>query len=100
MLLAVTGPDPWLLKLVIGADNLAAGIASAAFVAFLSSLTSISFTAVQYAVFSSIMSLFPKLIGGYSGTIVTTIGYPSFFMLTALMGVPVLYLIWLIRKVE
>lgn len=100
MLLAVKGPDPWLLKLVIGADNLAAGIASAAFVAFLSSLTSISFTAVQYAVFSSIMSLFPKLIGGYSGTIVTSIGYPSFFMLTALMGVPVLYLIWLIRDVD
>jgi len=100
MVLAGSGPDPLLLKVVIGADNLAAGLASAAFVAFLSSLTSISFTAVQYAVFSSIMSLFPKLIGGYSGTIVTGIGYPSFFLLTALMGVPVIYLIWLVRKVK
>ncbi len=100
MLLASSGPDPFLLKVVIGADNLAAGLASAAFVAFLSSLTSISFTAVQYAVFSSIMSLFPKLIGGYSGTIVTSIGYPSFFLFTALMGIPVIYLIWLVRKVE
>ncbi|MEE4165426.1 MAG: MFS transporter, partial [Desulfocapsaceae bacterium] len=81
MLLAGSGPDPFLLKVVIGADNLAAGLASAAFVAFLSGLTSISFTAVQYAVFSSIMSLFPKLIGGYSGTIVTGIGYQSFFLI-------------------
>ena len=100
MLLAGSGPDPLLLKVVIGADNLAAGLASAAFVAFLSSLTSISFTAVQYAVFSSIMSLFPKLIGGYSGTIVTSIGYPTFFLFTALMGIPVIYLIWLVRKMK
>ncbi len=100
MLLAVSGPDPLLFRVVIGADNLAAGIAAAAFVAFLSSLTSISFTAVQYAVFSSLMTLFPKLIGGYSGTIVTSIGYPSFFLLTTLMGVPVLWLIWLVRDMK
>ncbi len=100
MVLANVGPDPLLLKIVVGADNLAAGMASAAFVAFLSSLTSISFTAVQYAVFSSLMTLFPKLIGGYSGTIVTSIGYPNFFLLTALLGLPVLLLIWLVRKVR
>lgn len=100
MLLAGSGPDLLLLKVVIGADNLAAGLASAAFVAFLSSLTSISFTAVQYAVFSSMMSLFPKLIGGYSGTIVTGIGYQPFFLITALLGIPVIYLIWLVREVR
>jgi PAT family beta-lactamase induction signal transducer AmpG len=100
MLLAGVGPDPLLFKIVIGADNLAAGLASAAFVAFLSSLTSISFTAVQYAIFSSLMSLFPKLIGGYSGTIVNSIGYPSFFLMTALIGIPVILLIWLVRNIE
>lgn len=100
MILAIVGPNPFLLKVVIAADNLAAGMASAAFVAFLSSLTSISFTAVQYAVFSSLMLLFPKLIGGYSGMIVTSIGYPNFFLLTTLMGIPVLLLIGLIRNVK
>jgi len=100
MMLASAGPNLAMLKLVVAADNLAAGLASAAFVAFLSSLTSISFTAVQYAVFSSLMSLFPKLIGGYSGSIATSIGYPGFFMLTALMGVPVLLLIWLVRDIK
>ena len=100
MVLAGAGPNLTMLKVVVAADNLAAGLASAAFVAFLSSLTSISFTAVQYAVFSSLMSLFPKLIGGYSGTIATSIGYPNFFMLTALIGIPVLLLIWLIRDLR
>ncbi len=86
---------------VIGLDNLAAGLASAAFVAFLSSLTNISFTAVQYAIFSSLMTLLPKIIGGYSGTIVEQSSYSHFFMLTFLMGIPVLLLIWIAgRKLD
>jgi MFS transporter, PAT family, beta-lactamase induction signal transducer AmpG len=94
MVLAFAGHNLVLLYLVIAADNLAAGLASAAFVAFLSSLTSIRFTAVQYAVFSSLMTLVPKVFGGYSGTMVDAMGYPMFFLLTTLMGVPVLLLIW------
>ncbi len=100
MLLAAAGPDLTLLTVVIAADNLCAGLASIAFVAFLSSLTSISFTAVQYALFSSLMTLFPKLFGGYSGTMVSAWGYESFFLLTALMGLPVLILIHLVRKID
>lgn len=93
MLLASVGHDMLWLYIVISADNLSAGLASAAFIAFLSSLTNISFTATQYAIFSSLMTLLPKVIGGYSGTMVDTIGYPTFFLLTALMGIPVLLLI-------
>ena len=78
---------------MISADNLSAGIASAAFVAFLSSLTNVSFTAMQYAIFSSLMTLLPKLLGGYSGSMVDALGYPGFFMLTAILGLPVLLLI-------
>ncbi len=92
-LLALAGRDMTLLYLVISADNLSAGLASAAFVAFLSSLTSISFTAVQYAVFSSLMTLLPKLLGGYSGGMVDGLGYPGFFIFTTLIGVPVLWLV-------
>jgi PAT family beta-lactamase induction signal transducer AmpG len=93
MLLTQIGYDMTLLYVVISADNLSAGLASAAFIAFLSSLTNISFTAVQYAIFSSLMTLLPKILGGYSGTIVETIGYQHFFLSTALMGIPVLVLI-------
>ncbi len=99
MLLARTGADVQMLTVVIGADNLSAGIATTAFIAFLSSLTNISFTAVQYAIFSSMMTLFPKLIGGYSGTMVSTFGYERFFMVTAIMGIPVLFLVVAARKV-
>lgn len=98
LLLAAAGADVPLLAAVIAADNLSAGIASTAFVAFLSGLTSISFTAMQYAVFSSLMTLLPKLIGGYSGTMVTAWGYERFFLATALLGLPVLVLIWLAGK--
>jgi PAT family beta-lactamase induction signal transducer AmpG len=99
MLLAGAGANITMLTVVIGADNLSAGIATTAFIAFLSSLTSVSFTAVQYAIFSSMMTLFPKVIGGYSGTIVSGFGYGNFFMLTALMGIPVLFLIVWVRQV-
>lgn len=98
MLLARTGTDVAMLTVVIGADNLSAGIATTAFIAFLSSLTSISFTAVQYAIFSSMMTLLPKLIGGYSGTMVSTFGYERFFMMTAIMGIPVLFLVVAVKR--
>ena len=98
MVLAEQGKSMWLLYVVISADNLSAGIASAAFVAFLSSLTSISFTAVQYAMFSSMMTLMPKLIGGYSGSMVDSLGYSQFFLLASGMGLPVILLLLAVRK--
>ncbi len=91
--MARIGPDLGMLYLVISADNLAGGLASAAFVAFLSSLTNIRFTAIQYAIFSSLMTLVPKVFSGYSGSIVDSLGYSSFFMITAALGIPVLVLV-------
>ena len=98
MVLANVGHDLTLLYIVISADNLSAGLASAAFIAFLSQLTNISFTAVQYAIFSSLMTLLPKILGGYSGSMVDSMGYPNFFLFTALLGLPVLVLILVARK--
>ena len=98
MIQAKLGANLPFLYVVISADNLAAGLASAAFVAFLSSLTDISFTAVQYAIFSSLMTLIPKIIGGYSGGMVDVLDYSGFFLATTLMGLPVLYIIYLCQK--
>ena len=91
--LAVQGKMLWMLVVVIAADNLSGGIATAAFVAYLSSLTSVRFTAMQYALFTSLMLLLPKLIAGYSGVVVDAVDYPAFFIGTALLGIPVLILI-------
>ncbi len=98
MMLASMGHNIAMLYLVISIDNLSAGLASAAFVAFLSSLTNIQFTAMQYAIFSSLMTLFPKILGGYSGTMVDSVGYSRFFLITALLGLPVLFLVWRTRN--
>lgn len=91
--LASMGHNLDMLYVVISFDNLSAGLAGAAFVAFLSRLTNVQFTAMQYALFSSLMTLFPKILGGYSGTIVDAMGYSRFFIVTALLGLPVLALI-------
>ena len=98
MWLANAEPTMEALTLVIAIDNLSAGLAVAAFVAWLSSLTSVSFTATQYAIFSSVMTLFPKLLGGYSGKIVESVGYDQFFLFTTFLGFPVILLIIFILK--
>ena len=80
------------LALIISADNLSSGIASAAFIAYLSSLTQVQYSATQYALFSSMMVLAPKWLAGFSGVFVDAYGYPHFFIATALLGLPVLCL--------
>jgi len=87
-----------ILIMTITADNISGGIATAAFVAYLSSLTSVSFTAMQYAIFSSLMTLFPKLLAGYSGAMSISLGYADFFYLTALMGIPAVILVVILSK--
>ncbi len=93
--LATQGHDLHGLVWVISADNLSSGIATAAFIAFLSSLTNIQYSATQYALFSSMMLLMPKWMAGFSGVFVDAFGYQIFFISTAIIGVPVLLLIWL-----
>jgi PAT family beta-lactamase induction signal transducer AmpG len=97
--LAGQGHDVSKLIFVISADNLASGIASSAFIAYLSSLTNINYSATQYALFSSMMLLLPKFVAGYSGVYVDHFGYANFFNSTALLGAPVLVLVWLASRI-
>ena len=96
--LGTRGHDVSALIFVISADNLSSGIASAAFIAYLSSLTNINYSATQYALFSSMMLLLPKTLAGYSGAYVDAFGYGNFFTASALLGVPVLLLIGLASR--
>jgi PAT family beta-lactamase induction signal transducer AmpG len=98
--LSGVGHDVQALIWVISADNLASGIASAAFIAYLSSLTNISYSATQYALLSSMMLLLPKFIAGFSGEYVDAFGYASFFTATAWLGLPVLLLVALASRVH
>ncbi|MFO1245880.1 MAG: AmpG family muropeptide MFS transporter [Ramlibacter sp.] len=94
------GHDVTALIFVISADNLSSGIASAAFIAYLSSLTNVNYSATQYALFSSMMLLAPKWLAGFSGKYVDAFGYTHFFTATALLGVPVLLLVWLAARAQ
>jgi PAT family beta-lactamase induction signal transducer AmpG len=98
--LAVRGHDLGFLIVAVSADNLSAGIASSAFVAYLSGLTNVAYSATQYALFSSVMLLLPKYLAGWSGWAVDTFGYVNFFVGTALLGVPVLALVWLVSHLQ
>ena len=87
----------WLI-IVVGADNLAGGLAGTVFIAYLSSLTNRAYTATQYALFSSIMLLLPKFIGGFSGMVVDASDYPVFFVYAASLGIPSVVLILVLMK--
>ncbi len=98
--LSLRGHDIVGLIFTISADNLSAGIASSAFIAYLSGLTNSAYSATQYALFSSVMLLLPKFIAGFSGQFVDAYGYALFFVGTALLGLPVLILVWMVGRIE
>jgi len=98
--LSTRGHDVTSLVWVVSADNLAGGIASSAFIAYLSSLTNVQYSATQYALFSSMMLLLPKFVAGFSGKYVDAFGYADFFTGTALLGVPVLILVALASRIK
>ena len=101
-LLAGIGPDLQWLTLVISADNLAGGLSNVVFIAWLSSLTSQAYTATQYALFSSLMTLPGKVVGGFSGIVVDASGYAPFFLYAAAIGLPAIllsiYMWWRSRR--
>ena len=96
--LGTRGHDVTGLIWVVSADNLSGGIASAAFIAYLSGLTNVQYSATQYALFSSMMLLAPKWLAGFSGQFVDAYGYTHFFVGTALLGLPVLLLLALVAR--
>ena len=86
---------------VIGGENFAGGFLGTAAVAWLSSLVNKHYTATQYALFSSLVTLPGKLIGGLSGFMVTSIGYVGFFVFSTLSVLPAIILfVWLRRHVS
>jgi len=88
-----------MLTLTISADNLSAGLAGTVFIAYLSSLTNTAYTATQYALFSSLMTLPGKFLGGFSGMVADAAGYVDFFLYASAAGVPaILLVLYLLRR--
>jgi len=90
--MALYGAELWFLVITISADNLAAGFTGTVFIAYLSGLTNVAYTATQYALFSSLMTLPGKFISGFSGQIVEVVDWFSFFVYASFMGLPAVFL--------
>src|SRR5262249_39368414 len=95
-----TRPAPTVvgLGLINGLDNLAISTQGVALIAFLSSLTSVKYTATQYALFSSLYALPGKILEGMSGLVVDHIGYVAFFVYTASLSLPGLLLLYFLTR--
>ena len=96
--LAVVGHSVPMLAVAVGADSFTGGLASAAFVAYLSGLCSTRFTATQYALLTSLMAGGRTVLSAGSGWLAQQLGWTAFFALTAALAIPgLLLLLWLMR---
>jgi PAT family beta-lactamase induction signal transducer AmpG len=85
------------LLLAVVSENLTSGMGTAAFVAFLMSLTQRQFTATQFALLSAFASVGRVWVGPLAGVLAASIGWPSFFVVSALLALPALVLLWVLR---
>lgn len=96
--LSLNGNSMIWLCLSIVSDNMASGMATTAFVAYMSSLCNTAYTATQYALLSSLMALPRDLLSSGSGWLVVAMGWPSFFVFTAFLSLPGLLLLYLLNR--
>jgi PAT family beta-lactamase induction signal transducer AmpG len=99
LLLALSGPNFALFHLVIFVENVSGGLGTTVFVAYLSSLCNIHYTAVQYALLTSFMQLLGKfVIVPSSGFFADALGWELFFVTSTLFALPALVLLWLLQR--
>ena len=91
-LATVDDPKTAYLFVTVGADNLAAGFAATVFIAYLSSLTELKFAATQYAFLSAMFNLVGKTLSGFTGIMATKMGFETFFIFSACLGIPAIIL--------
>ena len=94
--MAVVGPETWLFALTVIVDGFTAALGTVAFMAFITLLTSHSFSATQYALLASIGNLGRTTLASSSGWVVDQLDgqWALFFILTAMAVLPSLMLLW------
>jgi MFS transporter, PAT family, beta-lactamase induction signal transducer AmpG len=98
VLQAWVGHDVPTLALTIGVENLTGGMGSAAFVAYLSGLCNIAFTATQYALLTSLAAIGRTTLSASGGALADMLGWSPFFALATLACLPGLFLlVWIMR---
>jgi PAT family beta-lactamase induction signal transducer AmpG len=107
-ILSYTGPDVMVFGTVMICDNFGAAFAGVALVTYMSSLTSIGYTATQYALLSSAYTYVGKFAKGFSGVMVESLasgrtlleGYALFFIGAGLLGIPAIILAMVLLRVQ
>jgi len=95
---SLAGPDMGMLTLSVAVENIAGGMGSAAFVAYLSALCSPAYTATQYALLSSLTAVPRTVVASLAGSVVDHVGWIGFFGFSTAMAIPgLLLLLWLLR---
>lgn len=98
VLQAWAGADVRMLAATIAIENITTGMGTTAFVAYLSSLCNLAYTATQYALLTSLMALSRTVLSSGAGWLADRMTWPDFFIATTLAAVPgLLLLLWMIR---
>lgn len=95
---AVVGHDVLMLMVTITAENVTAGMATTAFVAYLSSLCTRAYTATQYALLSSLVAFARDILSASSGWAAEAMGWVGFFIFSAAIAVPGLLVLWRLMR--
>uniref|UniRef100_UPI00102C8F7E AmpG family muropeptide MFS transporter n=1 Tax=Candidatus Magnetaquicoccus inordinatus TaxID=2496818 RepID=UPI00102C8F7E len=98
VLLAESGHSLPMLTATIAIENLSGGMGTSAFVAYLSSLCNIAYTATQYALLSSFMAFGRTLLASMGGTLADHMSWTLFFLLTTVAALPGLALLWFMTR--
>jgi PAT family beta-lactamase induction signal transducer AmpG len=97
--LAVAGTDLFMLTLAIAVENISGGMGTAAFVAYLSSLCNIAYTATQYALLTSFMAFGRTLLSSSGGWLADQMDWVTFFVVTTSAALPgLILLVWITRR--
>lgn len=96
---ALAGHDVRVLVFTIAIENLTGGMVSAAFVAYLSVLCNVAYTATQYALFSSFMAFGRTLLASTSDWVADHVGWVTFFLISTLLALPGLAILgWMMHR--
>lgn len=96
---AWAGRDLWMLALTIAVENVTTGMGTTAFVAYLSSLCNVAYTATQYALLTSLMAFSRTVMSSGAGWLADRVDWATFFVLTTFAAVPgLVLLVWMMRR--
>lgn len=97
-IITFTGPENWALALAVVFEDISAGMGSAAFIAYLSTITNKQFTGTQFALLSALATSGRNVFSGFTGVMVEKLGWAPFFWTCALIAIPGMCMLWYIQK--